>query len=180
MFKIILPKLNLRVERWKYNKEFRMYVSTLGNFKDEHKKNVPIKISNQTGYCVVYTPYGIKQAHRLVMLTYKPIPNAESLTVDHLNHNKRDNSLLNLEWVTREENVIRAKNDLFVVPNAKQEQRESAEIIAGIWRFENIEAAAQYISEMYSGNIDRIRRKIKMALNQGTVYCGQVWKYNNK
>ena len=46
------------------------------------------------------------------MLTFRPIPNAEDLTVDHLNHNKRDNSLDNLEWVTKEENWDRANADL--------------------------------------------------------------------
>ena len=45
------------------------------------------------------------------MLTWKPIPDAENLTVDHLNHNKRDNSLINLEWVTFVENQARAKRD---------------------------------------------------------------------
>lgn len=45
------------------------------------------------------------------MLTWKPIPNAEELTVDHLNHNKRDNSLDNLEWVTKAENIRRSKQD---------------------------------------------------------------------
>jgi hypothetical protein len=39
---------------------------------------MPIKINSSTGYVVVNTPYGIKQAHRLVMLTFKPIPNAEN------------------------------------------------------------------------------------------------------
>jgi hypothetical protein len=48
------------------------------------------------------------------MLTWKPIPDAENLTVDHLNHNKRDNSLYNLEWVTQKENLRRAKEDSYV------------------------------------------------------------------
>ena len=45
------------------------------------------------------------------MLTWKPIPDAENLTVDHLNHNKRDNSVANLEWVTFTENQTRASRD---------------------------------------------------------------------
>jgi hypothetical protein len=39
---------------------------------------------------------------------------AENLTVDHLDHNKRNNSLDNLEWVSEEENLRRAKADLIV------------------------------------------------------------------
>ena len=113
---MILPTISLRIERWKFNKEYGIYVSTLGNFKDRYKRRLPIKI-DQGGYCRVKTevpkaPW--KLTHRLVMLTWKPIPDAENLTVDHLNHNKRDNSLYNLEWVTQKENLRRAKEDRYV------------------------------------------------------------------
>ena len=110
---MILPTISLRIERWKFNKEYGIYVSTLGNFKDRYKRRLPIKIEHN-GYCKVKTeaPHGAwKFAHRLVMLTWKPIPDAENLTVDHLNHNKRDNSLANLEWVTAKENHSRAARD---------------------------------------------------------------------
>jgi hypothetical protein len=46
------------------------------------------------------------------MMTWKPIANADSMTVDHLDHNKRNNRLSNLEWVTEEENKRRAAEDL--------------------------------------------------------------------
>ena len=110
---MIFPKLILRLERWKFNKDYGVYVSTLGHFKDRHKRNLPYKI-NQAGYCAIQTERGNVFAHRLVLFTWKPIPNAEQLTVDHLNHNKRDNSLANLEWVTREENCRRAANDYII------------------------------------------------------------------
>ena len=112
---MIFPQLILKVERWKFNKDYGVYVSTLGHFKDRHKRLLPIKV-NQHGYCAVKTEQGQIFAHRLVMFTWRPIPNAEILTVDHLNHNKRDNSLENLEWVTREENVRRAENDFIPSP----------------------------------------------------------------
>ena len=110
---MLLPTISLRIERWKFNKDYGVYVSTLGNFKDRYKRPLPIKIE-ASGYCKIKTeaPYGCwKYAHRIVMLTWKPIPDAENLTVDHLNHNKRDNSLANLEWVTFAENQARAKRD---------------------------------------------------------------------
>lgn len=99
-----------KVEKWKFNKDYGVYVSTLGNFKDRYKRLLPIKV-NQKGYCAVKTEQGYTLAHRLVMFTWKPIPDAENLTVDHLNHNKRDNSVGNLEWVTRKENLRRARID---------------------------------------------------------------------
>ena len=113
---MIFPRLILKIERWKFNKDFGVYVSTLGHFKDRYKRNLPIKI-NQEGYCAVNTEHNTVLAHRLVMFTWRPIPNAETLTVDHKNHNKRDNSLDNLEWVTRAENYRRAAKDYIITPS---------------------------------------------------------------
>lgn len=107
----MLFNIIFKIERYKWNKEYGIYVSNLGNFKDRYKRRLPIMVRNG-GYLSVKTERGIKSAHRLVMLTWKPIPNAEILTVDHLDHNKRNNSLSNLEWVTKAENKRRAARDL--------------------------------------------------------------------
>ena len=110
MLNIILPTLKFNVERWKYNKEFLVYVSNEGHFKDKYKRNLPLR-TNKTGYLSVQTGSGFKSVHRLVMLTWRPIPNAEDLTIDHLDHNKRNNALTNLEWVSQSENLRRARED---------------------------------------------------------------------
>lgn len=107
---MMLPTLKLNIERWKFNKEYRVYVSNMGHFKNAEKQPLPIKL-NQSGYCCIKTPCGYRMAHRIVMLTWRPIPDAENLTVDHLDHNKRNNSLDNLEWVTYKENQRRSKED---------------------------------------------------------------------
>lgn len=107
---MILPKLTFKWERWKFNKDYGVYVSTLGHFKDRYKRDIPIKISANS-YVAIKTEQGYRSAHRLVMITWRPTDDAENLTVDHLNHNKRDNSLANLEWVTEKENKLRARND---------------------------------------------------------------------
>ena len=126
---MMFPSFIFKVERWKFNKDFGVYVSTLGHFKDRHKRALPIRV-NQSGYCAVKTECDYVFAHRLVMFTWRPIPNAEILTVDHLDHNKRNNSLDNLEWVTREENYRRANVDFIpksVSPNmAKWSNKEMA------------------------------------------------------
>lgn len=110
MFKFIMPKFIFKVEKWKWNSEYRIYVSNMGHFMDEYKKPIPVKI-NENGYVMIKTPYGLKLAHRLVMFTWCPTANMEALTVDHLDHNKRNNAIDNLEWVTRAENNRRAAAD---------------------------------------------------------------------
>lgn len=117
----MLPIFHFRIERWKYNKTYEVYVSTLGNVRNRSKVNLAPKI-NQNGYCMTRvggSKGGFILTHRLVMLTWRPTPEAEILTVDHLNHNKRDNSLENLEWVSRKENWKRANNDFVVEPASK-------------------------------------------------------------
>lgn len=110
MMKFIMPTFLFNIEKWKWNDEYRIFVSNMGHFKDEYKKELAIKIDNG-GYCRISTHLGYKLAHRLVMLTWKPIPDAENLTVDHLDHNKRNNTVTNLEWVTAIENRERASRD---------------------------------------------------------------------
>ena len=55
MCRFIFPKFNFKIEKWKWNEEYRVYVSSLGHFKDEHKRNIPVKISSKTGYCNIMT-----------------------------------------------------------------------------------------------------------------------------
>lgn len=185
MIKFILPKFQFRMEKWKWNKEFRIYVSNLGNFKDEYKNNVPVKINNG-GYVMVKTPYGYKSAHRLVMLTFKPIPNAEDLTIDHLNHNKRENSVFNLEWVTQEENLLRAKKDFInIAPNEENFNiaPNKAQLISVIQSskstFKDIKEAAKFCQNAYNMKnvpIETITRRINNAIKNNHNYCGRKWK----
>lgn len=109
----IFPTIKLNIERWKYNSTFELYVSNMGHIKNKSKADVAPKIM-QNGYVVVYVHGSLNKymlLHRVVMLTWRPTPEAEELTVDHLDHNKRNNALSNLEWVTQEENACRAAED---------------------------------------------------------------------
>ena len=109
----MFPTLKLNIERWKYNPTFELYVSNMGHIRNKSKADIAPKIM-ENGYVVVYVNgsiNGYMLLHRVVMLTWKPTPEAETLTVDHLDHNKRNNALSNLEWVTKEENLRRAERD---------------------------------------------------------------------
>lgn len=110
----MFPKLHIKFERWKYNRTFEVYVSNMGRVCNRSKASLAPKI-NSNGYMSIYVegsnPH-FMQLHRLVMLTWRPTPEAERLTVDHLDHNKRNNAVDNLEWVTEEENLRRAREDI--------------------------------------------------------------------
>lgn len=189
MFNIILPKLCLKVEKWKWNKEYRVYVSNFGQFKNEYKQSLPIKIANN-GYCMVSTAAGLKLAHRVVMLTWVPIPNAEELTVDHLDHNKRNNAVDNLEWVTKEENWKRASEDFVHFIEEEEKPKNSIaphnEILhpiikAGKRAFSSYNEAAEWLIEEMKMDIntvstDKIIRKIKGAIQSESTYCNRKWR----
>ena len=175
MFKIILPKVLLNIERWKWNDEFRIYVSNTGKFKNEYKKPIPIMI-NQKGYIVIKTPYGVKLAHRLVMLTWNPIPNAEDLTVDHLDHNKRNNAVSNLEWVTKAENLSRAENDKVATSYG------NSKIQCGKQIFNSLDEAIDYaINNLIHQTKntpyrENVKKRIVNAIANDVLYCGRKWK----
>jgi hypothetical protein len=108
----MLPTIKFSLERWKWNKTYEVWVSTEGNVRDKKRNSLTPKMDQHGYLCLWFKGKGFISMHRLVLLTWRPKKDANTLTVDHLNHNKRDNSLRNLEWVTLRENQERAKNDL--------------------------------------------------------------------
>lgn len=46
--------------------------------------------------------------HRLVMVAFHPIENMDDLQVNHIDGNKANNSVTNLEWCTVQENITHA------------------------------------------------------------------------
>lgn len=48
------------------------------------------------------------QYHRLLMMLFKPTENMEKLQINHIDGNKENNALNNLQWVTPQENIHHA------------------------------------------------------------------------
>ena len=48
------------------------------------------------------------QYHRLLMMLFKPTENMEKLQINHIDGNKENNTLDNLQWVTPQENIHHA------------------------------------------------------------------------
>lgn len=55
-----------------------------------------------------YSHFGI---HRLLMIAFCPCENMEELQVNHIDGNKNNNNLSNLEWCTCQQNLIHARKN---------------------------------------------------------------------
>ena len=102
------------IEEWKEVDGFRGYfVSNLGRIKSHRqcKDGLILKQRlDRKGYCAVMMSddsckkHNMK-VHRIVLKTFNPVDNMDSLEVNHKDEDKTNNRLENLEWVTHLENV---------------------------------------------------------------------------
>lgn len=77
------------------------------SYKVERDGYVRVSLMKKTGG----TTY--LQIHRIYMMAFKPNNNMEKLQINHIDGNKQNNNLDNLEWVTPKENIAHAiKNNL--------------------------------------------------------------------
>ena len=94
------------MEIWKYIKEFdgKYQISNCSRVKNSKTGRVLSLAKNISGYMVVHIGGKSRLLHRLVAQAF--IPNPESKPeVNHIDEDKENNRVDNLEWVTRYENV---------------------------------------------------------------------------
>ena len=89
-----------------------------GSYQDRPEKILSQSTHYKNGYKSVVFTVNRKQkrllVHRLVLMTFNPIE--ENLEVNHIDGNKDNNCLFNLEWSTRKQNVNHAfDSDLMCV-----------------------------------------------------------------
>jgi hypothetical protein len=108
-----------------------------------------MKSSSQCGYFGIslVNIFGRKnfKIHRLVALAF--IPNPENKTdVNHMDKNKHNNNISNLEWNTRAENNIHSKLNVIITTNKNKPiyriDKNSSEILE---KYNSIELAAEWI-----------------------------------
>ena len=99
------------MEDWKQIEDTQFYISNMGRIKNIETGNILKPSPNPKGYlCVNLTVNRVKRPfkiHRLVAKDF--IPNPENKKqVNHINCDKTDNRVENLEWVTNLENMRHA------------------------------------------------------------------------
>lgn len=99
----------LNNEVWKPIKGFENYyeVSNLGNVRNSRKKMMKTYKINSGYLCIKFTVHNVRSSHlihRLVLDTFNPCTDSYRKEVNHIDENKENNHLDNLQWVTSKEN----------------------------------------------------------------------------
>lgn len=93
-------------------------VSNFGRIKNSNTNKILKQQHNIYGYmCIVLWQYdGTEKAkakrfqvHRLILHAFKPVKNENTLTVNHIDFNRSNNNINNLEWTTQKENANKKK-----------------------------------------------------------------------
>ena len=135
------------MEVWKpfYIQERIYYVSNIGRVKNKYNKILHAVVGS-SGYeeiclCVNYKRY-YKRVHRLVAQAFLPNPNNYPC-VNHINGNKLDNNVSNLEWCTVAHNTQHSYNHGYQRGKSGNCKLSDAQVIlirrlrlAGLSRFE--------------------------------------------
>lgn len=111
----------------------------------------------------------VMMIHRLVAETFIPNPDGKP-QVNHIDGNRKNNCVDNLEWVTNQENSQHAYKTGLAKPHGMKPVRGKNKLTGEVVEYESIEAAARNLN----GNPDAIRAALK---GRSASSCGFYWEY---
>lgn len=117
--------------------------------------------------------YKSKYIHRLVKIEFDGFDtDSEKNQIDHVDCNKSNNNPHNLEWVTREENALRAiKNNLYKQFDVKMSEDDVEFICQQLKQGKNYKYISDLLYPKYNRDIVDII---------GKIYRGERWKHISK
>ena len=154
------------MEKWKVINSFQNYeVSNMGRVRN--KSGLIMRQQETNGYPCVYLrdpKLGKKKYRMNVLVAEHFIPKVEGCThVNHIDGNKQNNSINNLEWVTPKENTAHAKkNNLLGKPKGKTK---------------TLEEKKKVVEEYYNTDITQIKLAEKHNVTLRTI---ERWVNNPK
>lgn len=159
------------MEKWKVIEEYPKYsVSNFGNIKNNKTGRIlkPAKDSNGYPFVCLFDNKGhTKTIHRMVAKAF--IPNPENLRdINHINGNKTDNRVENLEWCAHSKNVAHAIEELG--SNTGHGKRRSIKCIETGVVYPTVKSAAKF-----AGVSDMAIRKC--LYGQMHTSAGYHWEY---
>lgn len=111
----------------------------------------------------------VKMIHRLVAETFIPNPDGKP-QVNHIDGNRLNNNVDNLEWVTNAENTRHAYRTGLAKPKGCKAVRGTNKLNGMVVEYRSIEEAARELQ----GNPDAIRAALK---GRSASSCGYTWEY---
>lgn len=145
-----------------------------------------VSSGNSGGYLNFHIMHNKKKirasAHRLVALAFIRKEKEERTCVNHINGNKHDNNVANLEWVTYKENIAHARRELprKEYPGTFLKKENIIEIIE--WRFKNHNARRVDVAQKFGiskATVDRAytRYVVMLALAANTLRINLAKEY---
>ena len=132
-----------------------------GTFYPFKGKKLVHNINKQTGYIQVDLWHKNKPkrfyVHRLVALVYLPNPEGKP-EVNHVDSNRRNNALTNLEWVTSKENSLHA----YTYGEASQAAKRKLKEVDYIAIFDRFLAGESFTNILYDYDISAGRLSVNL------------------
>lgn len=159
-------------EEWKTVELFNNYeVSNLGNVRNKQTLKIMKQCFDKDGYKLVNLSNKGKtklfRVHRLVLSTFTKDSNKQ---VNHINENKQDNKLINLEWVSCKENINHGSRNKRVSETLSRKINQfdlSGNLINSFYGINEAERQTGILNQSIG----------KCAIGKYKTAGGYVWKY---
>jgi hypothetical protein len=182
VYKHTLTEQEVKSEEWKVINDYREFeISSMGRVRDSVTKEFQKRTIGDNKYLVlrlsknsIVKPFPI---HRLVLEAFSPDRREDRIHVNHKNGIKYDNRLVNLEWVTPQENSLHA-----VQTGLTKSEKKPVNQIDPISKkilnsFDSILEATKYLKQLFgkaSGG------SISKAATKNTLYKNFKWEFVNE